>query len=687
MIQDPAAPSDKPREPDAQEIAFVKRWLERIKRAKKLPEWTDHCKAVKEGRAAVFGKRAYRDEFNEATAKGPKTNLLFAKIASAEQRVYAKNPQIVVTPEEEVDALDQEKPEPDQAMEAMGLPDIEGAQHEAEEAADEAEKKMLGQFCKTAEVLLSRAFVKEGMLKQRAKTAVRRAFTSRVSWAKITYSKDKRQDPIVVNQLKDAQDNIQRLEAQLKRLRNPDRIADVEAEQAQLRQLMASLDAQSEVVVNEGIVIDILEPTAVLVLKENRQDFYDYLNAPAIVHQELHTHQEMEEQFGLCKDDIEKLTKYRRDGGTVTDTEQEALYYVYEAWSQEDQTVYTMAEGLDRWLREPWTPQTQGQRWFPFFGLAFYLVDGSAYPMSAPELLTELQNDYISLRDMQEEHRKESMPAYFAAGANLDEADIQAVVDRKANQVSVLKNWQPGTPFDQIIARFNPVPMNPTVYDTGPIRADMELVFGVSDAASGGVVDPKTATEASIVEAQFGERVNSFVDTVEDWIGEMAHYALEVLLLELDEGKVKMICGKHAVWPQLSRDDIYERVRAQVLAGSTSKPNKRMERETWMAFLPQLMSMMQAFAQLSAQGQTTAANAVKEVAKETARRFDERINIDRFFPDLPKPQAAPMLPGMPTDPTSAEPMQPGADMPAPGGMLTAAAAQSADMMPSPAQVQ
>lgn len=683
---DPTTEGDKPREPDAQEKALVQRWLKRIKKKRDSKAFRAHMKAVREGRQMVYGKTDTTDSNGTAAGEtGPKANLLLAKIQGAEQRVYAKNPQIVVTPEEQVEPID--KPESDQAE---MLDPLAAQAHDAQEDMAEAEKQMIGQFCRTAEVLLGRAFVKEGRLKERAKTAVRRAFTSRVAWAKVTYSRDKQRDPLIANRLKDSQDNMQRLEAQLRRLRSPERVADVEAEIAQAQQLMASLQEQAEVTINEGLVIDILDPTAVCVLKENRQDFADYIQAPAIVHSELYTADEMETAFGLSGKEMEQLVKYRRDGDACQPGDEDPLYMVHECWSQNDQTVYTLTDGLERWLRDPWVPKGQGERWYPFFALGFYLVDGHEYPLSAPELLGQLQADYERTRQMQEEHRAESMPVYFTAGGQLGEEDLKTIANRKANSINPLVGWNPGVPFDQVVARFTAAQMDPRVYDTGPIRNDMEMVFGVSDAASGAVVDAKTATEAEIVQAQFGERVSAFVDTVEDWISEMAHYSLEVLLLELNEAQVKQICGEAAVWPEMSREDIYERVRAEVLAGTTSKPNKRMERETWMAFLPQLMAMMQAYAQLSAQGQTVAAGAVKEVAKETARRFDERINIDRFFPDVPPPAAAPALPGMSAGlpPEMSDPaMQPGAELSGAPGMLTAAAAQSADMLPSPAQVQ
>lgn len=686
MPADTAEAGDKPREPDAQEKALVERWLKRIKKKRDSKTFRAHMKAVREGREMVYGKCDTTDDNGTgAGERGPKANLLLAKIQGAEQRVYAKNPQIVVTPEEQVEPID--KPDDEGAM----LDPMAQQMHEAEEDKADAEKQMLVQFCKTAEVLLGRAFVKEGRLKERAKTAVRRAFTSRIAWAKVTYSRDKKRDPLIANQLKDSQDNMQRLEAQLRRLRSPDRVADAEAELAQAQQLIASLQEQAEVTINEGLVIDILDPTAVCVLKENRQDFADYIQAPAIVHSELYTADEMETTFGLSGKEVEQLTKYRRDGGAMQPGDDDPLYMVHEAWCQNDQTVYTLTDGLQRWLRDPWVPKGQGERWYPFFALGFYLVDGHEYPLSAPELLGELQADYERTRQTQEAHRQESMPTYFTAGGSLGEEDLRAMANRKLNSINVLAGWTPGTPFDQIVGRFPAAQMDPKVYDTSPIRNDMELVFGVSDAASGAVVDAKTATEAEIVQAQFGERVSAFVDTVEDWISEMAHYSLEVLLLELSQDQVRQICGQAAVWPEMSREDIYERVRAQVLAGTTSKPNKRMERETWMAFLPQLMSMMQAYAQLSAQGQGVAAGAVKEVAKETARRFDERINIDRFFPDAPKPPALPgMAPGaaagLPQE-LSDPAMQPGADLSGAPGMLTAAAAQSADMLPSPQRVQ
>ena len=142
---------DKPREPDAQEKAHVSRWLKRIKTKRESKQFKAHMRAVREGRAMVYGKADAQDSNGTAAgAVGPKANLLLAKIQGAEQRVYAKNPQIVVTPEEQVEPID--KPDDD---EGVMLDPMAQQAHEAEEKREEAEKQMLAQFCRTAEVIAS----------------------------------------------------------------------------------------------------------------------------------------------------------------------------------------------------------------------------------------------------------------------------------------------------------------------------------------------------------------------------------------------------------------------------------------------------------------------------------------------------------------------------------------------------
>jgi hypothetical protein len=86
----------------------------------------------------------------------------------------------------------------------------------------------------------------------------------------------------------------------------------------------------------------------------------------------------------------------------------------------------------------------------------------------------------------------------------------------------------------------------------------------------------------------------------------------------------------------MSKEEIFSMVNIGIRAGSTTKPNKMRERETWTQLLPQIEKTMQTVTQLRESGQIDMANAAMELLRETIGRFDERIDIDAFIPEVDK---------------------------------------------------
>ena len=77
-------------------------------------------------------------------------------------------------------------------------------------------------FCKTLQSVVSRKFVKEGKLKKRAKSAIRSAMTTAVGWAKVSWQKDVRTDPLIDNRINDTQDNLQRIQYLIAEIKEDD---------------------------------------------------------------------------------------------------------------------------------------------------------------------------------------------------------------------------------------------------------------------------------------------------------------------------------------------------------------------------------------------------------------------------------------------------------------------------------
>ena len=112
-------------------------------------------------------------------------------------------------------------------------------------------------------------------------------------------------------------------------------------------------------------------------------------------------------------------------------------------------------------------------------------------------------------------------------------------------------------------------------------------------------------------------------------------------------------------WPeQRTPESVFSLIQMKIRAGSTSAPNKLQQQEVWTKALPLLQQMIMTIRQIDAAGGDSSPE--RELLEETAARFDETLDVERFLPPMP-PKPAPM-PAMPQIPG----VMP--EMPLPGGV-------------------
>ena len=583
-------------EPSESQKALAKQWGKRLEKELKKRKEDKTEKRYKELRAYVRG-----DVGDDGETGLVRTNIIHSNFAAILPQIYAKNPEIAVTPTESV---------------GSAVPWVPG-------------------FCKTLQPVLHRKFVTEGKLKKRAKSAIRSAMTTAVGWAKVSWQKDVRTDPLIDNRINDTQDNLQRIQYLIAEIKeDDDSRSELEAKQGELEQQIKALQQQAEVKTVEGIAIDRVLTEDIFVIDDTIYDFDQYDQAEAIAHRVWMTCEQYEQSFG--KDVPKTSNKYGRDkkesSSNFEDDNDNYLVAVFEVWNKASNTVYTLCAGADEWARDPYTPQTLGQRFYPFFALAFNPVDGRTEPLSDAELLVELQDEYNTTRTNYAEHRRENLPVrvYRKAG-DLTDKDISSLANRTANQWVGLEG-DPSQPIEKDIAILQNPPIDPATYDVQPILRDAEMVLGAGDAAKGTINKAKTATEAEIMAQGLQSRVAERQDVVEDWIGEMAQYAAELCLQEMTLPQVQRIAGQEAVWPQMNKEQIFDMVNIEIRAGSAGRPNKAKEREQWAQMLPQIQQSVTQIAEMRQAGQNDMAETMMKLMEETLRRFDERIDIESFIP-------------------------------------------------------
>ena len=268
------------------------------------------------------------------------------------------------------------------------------------------------------------------------------------------------------------------------------------------------------------------------------------------------------------------------------------------------------------------------------FCLVLNWIDGQEWPISETELLMSLQDEYNTIRTQMTKHRELSAPFFVADASRVNYEDIEVFSNAAIGEIALIN--ASGQNVNSVFQPATPPPMNPQVYDTAPLRTDMEWISGLGDAQRGGVNRAKTATEANIQQAGLATRIAEKVDQTEDWLKELGWFAAEILLQEIQPQKAMEIAGPNAFWPILNKQQLYDSVFIDIAAGSTGMPDTNEERMRWIELMPIIMQNIELVQQMRSFGVPDEFNPYVQLLEETFARFDERIDIAKFLPPMPE---------------------------------------------------
>jgi hypothetical protein len=607
-----AAPQSEDRhkpgfEPTQQEKDAVKVWNDRIERAETNPNFKQWVALLAELREYVAGTK-----HNDKTISPlVRTNLIFATIAAHLPEVYAKNPDIGVTPTD---------------------------------AVPEAQMGNVKKFAQTAEKVLHKMLVEEGRLKKRCKANIRSTSTTAIGVVKMVYQKEYRGDPIIIHRIEDTQDNLAKIEALIEGLKKEDDPTQLATKRDELRANYKALTAKNEVRIFKGFAVDRLKSEDFLILDENIVEFDEYVDARALAQRTWMTVDQAEQLLQMKMIGATKYGRPRIDDKSAQSNNPnpdnappgEMFVCVVEIWDKENGVVRTVVKGMSRWAREPYAPSHVPQRWYPFYVLGFNIIEGRWRPLSDVELLKQLQDEYNTTRTNYADVREKAAPKRIVRkGGNLAEQDVKNIMNSD-NKDWVAVEGNPQVPINQDVMQLDGLKIDPQAYDVTVIRNDMDLVVGRSDASRANLIKPKTATEAEIMQEAMSTRTAERRDTNEDLMSEMGAAALEIALNDLSKTEVQQLAGADCEWPQApeSVEQIFRQVVVRVRAGSTGKPNQAKEREQWGQLLPQIAKAMEQVSQLRLQGNYDMADAVVELLRETLRRFEEHLDLDAIIPPI-----------------------------------------------------
>jgi len=527
-----------------------------------------------------------------------RVNLIGSVVDTLLPSIYAKAPEIAVTLDDKINS---------------------------------SEYGLYQKFSQTMQDALNVFMVKEAKLKARGKSAVRTAITTTIGWTKIVFQKDVREDPVIRGRINDTQDNIERIKTLIKETNQEGgECAEHEAKLFELQQQTESLQSEIEVVVSEGLVIDSVAAEDIIILDASCRDIDDFDQASEIAHRIYMSVETFKTQFKIDPPKNARMYKSSTGDSDLTSYEvdgDDKLVVVYEVWSHKDLTVYTLVDGCHQYIRKPYQPKMLGQRWYPFFALQLRRVTGIKYPLSLVELLIELQDEYSTRRTNAAEHRKKNIPVRLLNKASgITDEEVSNIANRSITTDVIGVTMDRSEPLQSQLGSLPEIPYNPQMYDTADIMRDIEMVGNTQDASRGAINKAKTATEAEIMSMGMQTRTSESIDVIEDWLTEQSIYSAQLLLQHVSPEQIKERFGEDAVWPTLTKREMFAMVNISIRAGSTARPNKIRERDQWIQVMPIIQSALEKVMLFRQQGAHDMVETTIKLMDETLKRFDERMD-------------------------------------------------------------
>lgn len=595
----PGAPTTRP-EASAQDKALAKDWLKRIDAAISRPSFKEAVSQFEKNRRLLKGTVGSGED-----KKRLRSNLYFANLAMLRPQIYAKDPEFAVSPTK---------------------------------AVPQTQLELVRKFGFTAETLLEQVLIRDCRVKQKSKRMLTAAYTTSVGWLKNCWQEDVRTDQAIMDRLKDTQDNLQRLQTLRQQIDDPAACSDTDAKIGEMQQMVAGLEGKAEVTVSRGPTLDFVMSEDIIIVDEGIRELGEYTRAGAIAHRVWMTRQAYRDRY---KYNPEKATGYKEQGGgqmsaQATADKDAELLQVFEIWDQNSNRVLTVCSGEEGFCCPPQTPDWTGKRWYPFFLLMWNEIDGAFYPLSDIELIEPLVTEYNEQRDDFVNDRRGCLPLNIARkGGKLTDEDLKKIANRRGGDLVMIEGTGAGPISDDIFSG-SLGQLDPKNYDTSPARGDIEQLIGGGDASRGSVLQAKTATEAEILSQGLRGRSAERQDVNEDLLSDIGAFTLQMCLRKMNEAEVKRIAGPEAVWPTLSADEIFEMVMVKVRAGSTGRPDRLQEQDRWTKLQPVIEKTVSTVSELYQSGQVKLGQALVEMLRETLRRFDERIDLDKLLPQAPE---------------------------------------------------
>lgn len=308
------------------------------------------------------------------------------------------------------------------------------------------------------------------------------------------------------------------------------------------------------------------------------------------------------------------------------------LVNLYEVYDYTTRTKFYVCQGWPDYVSPPEAPSPGVAGFWEHQALTFNDIEAgsgtSPFPPSDVDTIRHIQLEWNRTRDALRAHRNANAPKYLVRKGALTQADKDKLYNAEPNEVIELEGVPADQPLDKFIVPFQFAEIDPKLYDTAPLEADLLYASGVQQANIGPAQPNVTATVGNIAEQSRMNVSASNIDDLDGVLSRLAQAGGEMLMRAMSTETATRIAGPGAVWPMLeaSREDFLNEVFLTIEAASSGRPNRAVE--------------VSNFAQITPLLQAAGANPVALV-EHGARLLDENADVSKFFPIMLPSQASP----------------------------------------------
>lgn len=528
------------------------------------------------------------------------------------------------------------------------------------------EKQMLEKIARTGELLIKQQWdAQTPDLLASAKQATAQIIVARAAYAKVMFKRDITTSPLETandagfgSKVADLQARLKEIEADMPSENDP-RLYEAKLMQQNIQAELAEMQQTQEVVSDEGIVIDWLSATSVI-MDRRVKCLTEFIGAHRIAHEILMTVAECESKFGVnLRDSGAKFYTETGDGWKSETTDMpkpddrdlqsnyaKQKVCVWEIQDKDDELVYIVCDGVKDFLREPEANEPKVNRFWSIVPIKFNAQvvetndpenDCTVLSRSDIRLAMPMQINMNWAGQEKRKHREANRPAWVtlasAWAGTTGEADLRKLNSpRNSHDVFRLQSTNPDMDINRALMPLPKQPFDENLYDNAQDAQAMMLATGMQASDIGQQRPDEKATGQNIAAQARATSEASNIDDMDFAWSTIAQMMWEMLMSPegMSQETVQKLVGRGAVWPMINREDIASSVYFKIEAGSTGRPNQQANLQKINVVMPQLIQLF------GIMGKNP-----EPLAKMLLKEMDANIDLDEMLKAaqvMPPPQ-------------------------------------------------